>query len=365
VSGVCPHCARRGWLLGKLSSRLDYCARELGRFWSVLELPDEELIEAIGGRRRDELHGAYASVNSASLSDGHGGEVQAFCRHHPAYPDSLREIALAPHVLHVSGGIERLGLLLEQPLAAIVGTRRASDYGMETARGLARGLAASGVTVTSNLCEGIALAVHSGALEAHGATLTVMAGGVRRYSPARCAPLYRRLTSVGCAISEMPPNMRGRAWCEPAHARTLALLARLVIVVEAEERPWALACAEVAQRFEKIVAAVPGRVSSPTSQGANALLMRGARLVRNPQDALDALYGVTGQWVPVPSVVEEPRLRAVLEEVGAGRDTIAKLTDNGASSADVALALLELELRGLVVRGDAGRYLPGTGLPAG
>jgi DNA processing protein len=344
---------------------LDYCARELERFWSVLELSDEELIEAIGGRRRAELHGAYASVDIASLSGGHDDELETFCRHHPAYPQSLRKIALAPHVLHVSGGIERLGSLLEQPLVAIVGSKRASDYGMETARGLARGLAASGLTVTSGLSEGISLAVHSGALEAQGATLTVTAGGVRCCSPAWCAPLYRRLTRTGCAISEMPSNMRGRAWCEPAHARTLALLARLVIVVEAEERPWALACAEVAQRYEKVVAAVPGRVSSPASQGTNALLMRGARLVRNPQDALDALYGVAGQWTPLPPAVDEPRLRAVLEQVGAGQDTVAKLTGKGASFADVALALLELELRGLVVRGDAGRYLPSSGLPAG
>jgi predicted Rossmann fold nucleotide-binding protein DprA/Smf involved in DNA uptake len=93
--------------------------------------------------------------------------------------------------------------------------------------------------------------------------------------------------------------------------------------------------------------------------------MEGARFVRSPQDALNLLYGAVTQEVPDPPVELEPQIRRVLEEVGAGADTLAKLTAHGAKSANVAFALTELELQGLLLRGDGGRYLPSAGVPAG
>jgi DNA processing protein len=364
MSGICSQCERRSWLLEQLSVGLAFRARDLSRFWSLLQLPDRELIEALGGRRRAELHAAYAEWEPGPAQAG--ADVETVCRHHPAYPRSLREHAFAPHTLSVRGGVERLTGMLDEKVVAIVGTRRASDYGMETARGLARGLAASGVTVASGLAEGIPTAVHAGALEAHGTTLTVMAAGVERCSPAWCSALYRNIASSGCAISETPSSPRAWRWCEPARARTLALLAQLVIVVEAEERPWELACAHVARTLGRPVAAVPGRISSPVSRGTNSLLMDGAQMVRSPQDALDLLYGIGMREATdssIESVELEPRLATVLERVGAGEDTVAKLAARGVESADVAVALTELELRGLLLRGDGGRYMPSVGVP--
>jgi DNA processing protein len=365
VSGICPGCERRSWLLAKLSVPLDYRARELARFWGVLQLPDWELIQALGGRRRAHLHSAYARWEAMPTQGD--GDVERVCRHHRAYPASLRESALAPPALSVCGGVERLNGMLEEKVVAIVGTRRASDYGMETARGLARGLAASGVTVASGLAEGIPAAVHAGALEADGATLTVMVGGVERCSPAWCRGLYRRITASGCAISETPSSPRVHRWWQPARARTLALLAQLVIVVEADEQPEDMACSDVARMLGRPVAAVPGRVSSPASRGTNSLLVSGARLVRNAQDALDLLYGAGMRQFrdsSVESLELEPRLRTVLDKVGGGEDTVAKLTAGGFKSADMALALTELELQGLLGRGDGGRYISSGCAPA-
>lgn len=362
---VCSQCARHAWLLAKLSVRLDSRTRNLSRVWPLLELPDTQLIDALGGGRRAELHAAYAEWEPPAPADV---ELQSICRHHPAYPRSLRDNPLAPHTLTLRGGIERLSTILDEKVVAIVGTRRASDYGMETARGLARGLAATGLTIASGLAEGIPAAVHSGALEADGSTLTVMAGSVERCSPAWCDALYRRIASNGCAVSEIPSSGRNRRWWQAGRARTLALLAQLVIVVEASENPWELACAHIAQSHGRLVAAIPGRVSSPASRGANAMLMEDARLVRNPQDVLDLLYGVgvRAQTDSSLAAVElEPQLRAVLERVGDGEDTVAKLTAHGCKSSEVALALAELELQGLLLRGDAGRYVTSAGALAG
>jgi DNA processing protein len=359
VSGCCPQCARRQWLLGTLSARLDFRARDPTRFWRLLELTDVDLIDAIGGRRRASLHTAWKQWEQLDTDSRQG--VQSICRHHRAYPPRLRENTLAPHALGVRGGLRRFAEISGEAVVAIVGTRRATDYGMETARELARGLAASGVTVASGLSEGIAVAAHSGALEAPSATLTVMAGGLDRCSPAWCRALYRRVIAEGCAISETPTDLPWHFWGALARTRTLALLAQLVIVVEAEERPWELACAHIAQELGKPVAAVPGRLSSPASRGTNSLLMSGAQLIRGVQDALDLMYDVGTRVAPEPAVEIDPQLMSVLERVGSGEDTLAKLADK---SGDIAQALVELELRGLLLRGDGGRYLTSAGMPA-
>lgn len=362
MNGVCQKCARRDWLLAKLGSRLD---REIerhdqSRFWSVLELPDLELIDAISRRRRAELHTAYAEWQPTPSCSGEQPQ-QALCRHHAAYPRSLREDALSPHSFELRGGVERLRCLLEDKVVAIVGMRRASDYGMQVARELARGLTASGITVVSDFAEGIASAALAGALEADGAPLAVMSAGVERCIPAWHAPLYRRVLQSGCSIAESRASARTRRWWPYANARTLALLAQLVIVVEATEEPWELACANVAFSRARHIAAVPGRVSSPGSRGSNWLLMNGARLVREPQDALDVLYGVGICEAPHQSLTAldlQPRLANVLDLVGSGQDTPAKLAASGTRSDEVLVALTELELCGLLARGDGGRYVP-------
>jgi DNA processing protein len=388
VSEACEHCERRRRLLGSLSARLDYRARDPERFWRLLELADSELIDAIGGRHREELHRAYAGAGAgkdtthaeadAKVDTGMNAEVttESACRHSRAYPPSLQNNALAPRSLAVRDGSRRLARMLSAKVVTIVGTRRATDYGMETARALARGLAASGVTIASGLSEGIAAAAHAGALEANGMTLTVLAGGLDRSVPASCRALYKRILHDGCAISETPADLPSHYWGLFARARTLALLAGLTIVVEAEERPSELACAHVTRGLGKPVAAVPGRLTSPASRGSNALLMGGAHLIREPRDALDLLYGAgvpgalgseTGpesEANPQSQSAIEPRLQAVLDRVGAGEDTLPKLAARESGRDGLMLALIELELQGLLLRGDGGRYVVGAGAQA-
>jgi DNA processing protein len=364
VSSICPRCARRSWLLAKLGTPLDFRARDLERFWGLLELPDHDLIEAVGGRRGDELHAAYEAWTPVREEQTHEG-VESICMHHPSYPAVLIGDALAPHMLSVRGGLSRLADMLQAKVVAIVGTRRATDCGMELARELARGLATTGLTVAGGLGEGISSAVQRGVLEAHAKPLCVIAGGVTRCSPAWCGPLYRRIVEEGCAVSELrvPESPRTRTWWDPANGRTLALLAQMTIVVEAGEHPRELACARVAQARGRDVAAVPGRVSSPASKGTNALLMEGAKLVRNTQDALDVLYGVGAGEASEQKreqITLEPRLAEVLDGVGRGADTVTKLAAYGGEPSELALALIELELQGLLVRGHGGRYVPST-----
>jgi DNA processing protein len=361
VLSACPKCLRRSWLLGALTKQLRYRGRDPERLLDLLKLGDEELVQAIGADERDSLREQHAQFHPAQMPTVAG--VEPICRHDPHYPRALTDAAGAgvggaPQMLHVAGGIARLRKLLAEPAVAIVGTRTASDYGMEVAHGLARGLAATGVTVVSGLAEGIAAAAHAGALEAEGPTLTVMPGGVDICYPATRRALFRRLQASACAISELPCGCRAGSWAHAARIRIVTALADMVIVVEAGERPSELLSAHLAWATGRIVAAVPGRVSAPSARGPHALLMQGAQLVRDPQDALDILYGVGMRHAPSQRPELESRLRAVLEHVGAGRDTLAKLTAQGAPAQDTLIALAELELLGALARGDGGRYVP-------
>jgi DNA processing protein len=353
--GACLACLRHAWLLGELSGRLAYCGRDPERLLKLLALPGEELAQALGGRWRRSLLARCALFERSQAPVAAG--VQRICRHDSRYPRALARVDGSPRALHVAGSLVRLQELLAQPAVAIVGARRASDYGMEVAHGLARGLAASGVTVVSGLAEGIAAAAHLGALHAGAPTLTVTAGGVDVARPASWRALHRRIAAEGCAVAELPCGCVPGPWCHLARARIVAALARMVVVVEATERPVELLHARLAAASGAIVAAVPGRVSAPAARGPHLLLREGALLVRDPADALDALYGVGERRAAATRPELEPRLRAVLEQVGAGCDTVARLAAQGAGTHETLLALAQLELNGALARGDGGRYV--------
>jgi DNA processing protein len=380
-AAACPECARRSWLLAELSGPLDVCARDRERLQALLALDDLELIEAVGGRRRAQLMTLYESFEPRPPRRDVGAEslvpqsrrtnagVESVCRHDPAYPTALAGPA-APRMLHVLGGSERLAALCSAPAVAIVGSGMPSDYGREMARSLARGLTVSGASVIAGWRDGIAMAAHMGALET-GASVAVMSGGLAVASAARHRALLARLARAGCAVSELPGDCAGRRWGALASERTIVALAAVTVVVEAERSAGDLAPARLARALGTTVAAVPGRVTSPLSAGTNSLLKTGATLVRDPADVLELLYATdaSGAIAPTPeqSAQSPPlarRLRTLLERVGAGCDTPERLARAGASGEETLMGLSELELTGLLRRGDGGRYVPSQPLQA-
>ncbi len=365
VAGPCTECQRRSWLLAELGAVLERFARDRARFFELLALDDEALIDAVAGRRGDEVRERHGSFDPGPDRAGRG--ETAICRHDARYPQSLPGCG-GPALLHVAPAAARLADRLPAPAVAIAGSTRASDYGLEVARGLARGLAASGVTVIALLADGIALAAHAGALEAGGGSIAVLGGGLAVSIPARRRRVYGRLTRSGCAVSELPPDCHGRRWGALASERIMAGLAGVTVLVEAAGTPGELIAARLASTLGRTVAAVPGRVSSRLSDGCHALLMDGAELVRGPHDLLELLArendgcqlaaGGAAQQASRRAARLPPRLRQTFELVGAGRDTPDRLERAGGHAGDLLLSLSELELMGLLVRGDGGRYVP-------
>jgi DNA processing protein len=341
-----------------VSTTLEYSCRDRERLIELLTLSDEDLLQALGGRRRAEIAALYAHFDREDVCRAQG--IEMVCRHDRFYPPVLKGPG-SPQMLNVAGGVKRLEELTAAPTVAIIGSIRATDYGMEMAKGLARGLAASGVTVTSGLSDGIAVAALAGALEVAGRTVAVMPGGLDVACPARRRSLFERVKGNGCGVAELPCGCEPRLWGRAASERILARLAGLTVVVEAQDSPGELAGARIAKALGRTVAAVPGRVTSPASSGTHALLIDGAHLVRGPADALELLCGPDAPATSPPRDARaalEPRLRSVLDRVGEGRDTPDRLTAAGEDSGELLLALSELELLGLLARGDGGRYVP-------
>jgi len=287
---ACKDCLRSSWVLGALSAQLERNGRDYQRLMGLLELDRLELIARIGAEDREDLRTRHRAFQTAWIPDVPG--VSALCRHDPGYPQMLVDLPGAPAVIYLAAPPERLEAMLSQPAVAIVGERYASDYGSMVARRLAEELVGEGVTVIGGFAHGIAGTALKGALDMHGSAIAVMPAGVDICYPRARHVLYERLLQGGCVLSELPCKLQPRRWCLPARDRIVAALAPLMVVVEMVDQYAALMLPTLALAAGGDVAAVPGRIYAPSSQGTHALLADGAHLVRGTQDVLDLLYGV-------------------------------------------------------------------------
>ncbi len=356
-AGACRDCRRRSWLLGELSAVLDYHRGDAPRLAALLGLSDAELIEAVGGRRRAELGHAWESF--APGADDSGEETS--CRHMGRWPARLLG-AGDPAMLWQTGSAAGLQGLLAAPTVALLGSRKPSSYGRAVAGALARGLAAAGVTVVACLAEGIAGAAHEGAAAAGAGSLALAADGLGQIRPAAARDLARMIARRGCVLAELPARATGRGWGTAAALRSVAGLADLVLLVEARPSTEELTGVHLAALRGRPLGGVPGPVTSVLSQGPNALIRQGAGLVGEAGDVLELLFASRPEAPPaarraVASALE-PRLRSVLEQVGAGEDTPERLSRGARDPGAVIAALGELEAAGLLRRLPGGRYMP-------
>ncbi len=176
---------------------------------------------------------------------------------------------------------------------AIVGSRRATPYGIEVAGRLAADLASRGVTIVSGLARGIDTAAHRGALDAGGRTLAVLGSGIDVVYPAENGPLAADIATHGAVISQFPRGTVPSPWNFPKRNEVIAGLTLGVVVVEAAERSGALITAGLAGDLGREVFAVPGRVTSDVGRGVNRLIQDGAKLV---QDWVDIVQELPEQW---------------------------------------------------------------------
>ena len=382
---ACDACLRRTALIASLAGWIDLGWKRWNGPGRLLAVEDDELLDLAGDPAIRDGHAGFDAAAARRRASTAG--LSCVCRCSPAYPPLLRELPDPPAVLHVAGNP---GVLAVDDGVAIVGARRASEYGLEVARALGRSLAVAGVPVVSGLALGIDSASHAGAVSAasggagaespRGAPIAVLGGGADVPYPPSSRWLYTRIRERGAVVSELPPGTRVRRWMFPARNRIIAALARATVVVEAAERSGSLITADLAIDLGRAVGAVPGRITTQTARGSNGLLAAGAAVIAGPQDVLDLLaeHGIERTLATGPELPEEPLLRRLLEAIDDGRATVAALTagvaaggelsgaaDGHAASGDatgddanaVLRGLAELETRGLVRRAFGGRYV--------
>ena len=199
----------------------------------------------------------------------------------PDYPEMLLNAPGRPLTLYVKGDVKALA----KNAIALIGTRRATPYGLDQAYKLARDLAEDGWAIVSGLALGIDAESHKGALAAKGVTVGVIGSGLDRFYPEENRELAREIVKCGGAVvSEFPFGRAPDAQTFPQRNHVVAALAKGVVAVEAPVKSGTLITTGIAADLGRTVMAVPGRVDSRASFGCLGLIRDGARLVRNARD---------------------------------------------------------------------------------
>ena len=199
------------------------------------------------------------------------------------YPARLRQIPDAPLVLYYRG---RLPNWEAYPAIGIVGTRKATGYGLQIAEKMGAQIAACGGMVVSGGASGIDGAAMKQALLQDGCVVGVLGCGADVVFPASNRELFTQMEEKGCLLSEYPPGTPGYKWNFPQRNRLISGISHGVLVVEAPERSGALITARHAMEQGREVFVVPGNINSDTSAGSNNLLREGAMAVFEGYDIL-------------------------------------------------------------------------------
>ena len=205
------------------------------------------------------------------------------------YPDLLAEIKGRPEVLYYLGNLEAL----ENPMISIVGTRRASEYGIEATRKIANELVQSGITIVSGMALGIDTSAHRGALDAGGKTIAVLGSSMENnfIYPQQNISLARDiLKSDGLIFSEYREKHLARKYDFINRNRIVSGLSLGVLIVDAPIKSGAIITAKLAKQQGKYVFALHGSIFSANSAGPNYLIKKQkAHLVENARDILEIL----------------------------------------------------------------------------
>ncbi|MDP2939234.1 MAG: DNA-processing protein DprA [Candidatus Omnitrophota bacterium] len=277
------------------------------------------------------------------------------------YPENLKNIYDPPIILYIKGR------LLEKDIfsIAIVGSRRASIYGISTAEKFAFELAQLGITIVSGMARGIDSAAHRGSLKSKGRTIAVLGSGLLNIYPPENKELFQEICENGCVISEFPLETKPLAENFPRRNRIISGLSLGLIVVEASRNSGALISANLALEQGREVFAVPGKVDSVNSFGVHTLIKQGAKLTASIDDVLTELKPhLTGliksskksqqEFSPKPNLELNKEETIVCELINEDAKYIDEIVEMSNLSVTKVMSILtNLELRHIV------KQLPG------
>src|ERR1700732_2285547 len=260
--------------------------------------------EGIGNEVADQIANWESIVDlGAELDRIHEFDATVITQTSESYPKSLREIHAPPIVLYVWGELQER----DQHAIGIIGARRTTHYGAESAKKLAYQLAYAGLTVISGLARGIDTAAHQGALAAKGRTIAVIGSGLSKLYPPENAALAEKIFSgSGAIVSAFSMEIEPDRQTFPMRNRIISGWSHGILVVEAGLNSGALISVAQALEQGRNVYAVPGHINAPSAQGSNRLIQQGAKLVMDASDLLDDLQILLPETKPAPEAAVRP-----------------------------------------------------------
>lgn len=294
------------------SIRLNKLLEFFGTPQNILDAPPDKLdaVSGIGEKIAAKIHSVKKEDIDKEFICAKKSGIKIVFRDDDDYPSWLKNIPDPPIVLYVKGQIkqqDRFGI-------GIVGSRRASFYGLSAAERFASGLAAKCVTVVSGMARGIDTYAHRGALKQGGRTIAVIGSGFNNIYPQENKKLAEEISACGAVVSEFPMDTLPLPQNFPRRNRVISGLSRGVLVVEAAQNSGALITADFALEQGREVFALPGKVDSDTSFGTNALIKQGAKLVSCVDDILEEFV------LPAAEKKKDKPALSAAEDFGADND---------------------------------------------
>lgn len=276
------------WLAHRpaVSDRLKAALLEHFRDPEAVFFADEAALNPVPGltaEAREALMDKNLGPSEEILEDCRRKRLGVLTLQDAAYPVRLKNIPDPPLVLYYKGQLPDFDAI---PVIGVVGTRKASAYGLTVAKRMGYQIGKCGGAVVSGLAYGIDGLAMSGALTAGATTIGVLGCGADIVYPQSNRALFRDVESYGCILSEFAPGQPAAKWTFPKRNRIISGLSCGVLVVEAPEKSGALITARLALEQGRDVFAVPGNIDIPTCAGSNALLRDGAIMVSSGWDVL-------------------------------------------------------------------------------
>lgn len=243
----------------------------------IIRVPGSKRSEAEQLKNKD-LGGAAKILNSCVKT-----ETEILTLYDDRYPKRLANIYDPPIVLYYKGTLPEMDL---EAIIGVVGTRKASGYGLKTAERIAFEIASGGGIVATGLAEGIDTAAARGALKAGGFVIGVIGTGTDVAYPSWNRKLQGKIASQGLLLSEYPPGQKATKGSFPARNRIISGISLGVAVVEAPVKSGSLITAARATEQGRDVFAVPGNIDLQSFEGSNALIRDGAYLITSGWDIL-------------------------------------------------------------------------------
>ncbi len=338
--------------------RFKYLIKNFGNARQAFEANEKKLTSLLGGNLTSKFI-AFRSEFDPEKEIGKikSKNIEVLCQEDSSYPQQLKNIPDPPICLFIRGDVKKLDFK-NKYLIGVVGTRKPTAYGQQTAKKITANLAAAGFTIVSGMAIGIDTIAHQTALDYGAQTIAVLGCGVDIVYPEINYRLYRQIIdNKGLVISEFPPGKMVAKGLFVARNRLISGLSSGVLVIEGTKDSGALITARCAAEQGKEVFAPPAPINSALSEAPNFLLKNGAKLVTSADDILEEfdlkISPKKQENIKQKLNGEENRFFDLLMESKSADEICETLN----LSIDRVLNILSaLEVKGIIEKNSEGKY---------